>query len=765
MAVLVGLPAPSGSAKDNASNQEYLQDTTQNPPGVRFTIRLADGKTQFYPGEVIAVELSFTSSIPETYLWSNRSYDRSGRLGIDEFRLEPSDGAADPMADYFGSQSAHTAGGLFSSSLLGAEPRTITVEINEWLRINRPGHYRLHVVSHRVSRERLPEEPGTGEVTLPTVSNVVEFQVLAPNTNWANQELARALQVLDGWAPSQTFSATESSRRRACRVLRFLGTEAAAVEMARRVGIADIECGFEYVAGLFGSPHRARIVRELEARFENPTEPVSSSLLWVLTQLAYLKGSGPWPRYPAGDPERVKEWQQTYQQRSKARQDLYWSFMEKLARLLPQKLGSARTLSLATVVEAIASTQHTRKAQEMSPGLDSLWQEVAISFLDLPAQTQSTFLNVYWNHLRRPEIGPALTALYESPPRGIHGFQELVLVRLHEIDPHEGRRLILADIRNASPHLSGRVLGMLPEKTLPELDEVFAENLEKYIDDLDRATRSAELVARYATNSIFERVRAAYGDHGGRWACSIQAPLLAYFLRVNPEFGEEQVRQALAARSESHSRCYTRLLGDVARFHVSPRLIELAARHLEDESPEVAADAATVLGKYGPPGAQELLWKRFGKWHEQWQGREQELSPSFKRSSANSEQAGLESALWQGLSHASAWILGPEQMQRLGELCVTQNCSTQAEQLLQSSAQKVPIGYSDFLGRRSWRVGHFELDSLDAVKAKLEQFPARSVFFWQLGDPTDAERQKLFQEIESFVAARGMILEPSPTAK
>ena len=54
-------------------------------------------------------------------------------------------------------------------------------------------------------------------------------------------------------------------------------------------------------------------------------------------------------------------------------------------------------------------------------------------------------------------------------------------------------------------------------------------------------------IARYGSAAIYDRVRNVYGDSGGKWACVLQASMLAYFLRHNPKVGAELLRSAAGA--------------------------------------------------------------------------------------------------------------------------------------------------------------------------------------------------------------------------
>ncbi len=56
---------------------------------VQLTIQPVGGQTTFRSGEPILLELQYATTSPETYLISTAGYDRSGRLGVEEFQVSP----------------------------------------------------------------------------------------------------------------------------------------------------------------------------------------------------------------------------------------------------------------------------------------------------------------------------------------------------------------------------------------------------------------------------------------------------------------------------------------------------------------------------------------------------------------------------------------------------------------------------------------------------------------------------------------------------
>lgn len=105
---------------------------------VTLTVRVVEGRRQFRPGEIIPIELEFSSPIPERFAVDGATYDRSGRLTIDEFHVAPLDAITNPMLDYFASVGGYIGGGLRGIGVLGGQPFVVKLDLNDWFRFDRP---------------------------------------------------------------------------------------------------------------------------------------------------------------------------------------------------------------------------------------------------------------------------------------------------------------------------------------------------------------------------------------------------------------------------------------------------------------------------------------------------------------------------------------------------------------------------------------------------------------------------------------------------
>lgn len=183
------------------------------------------------------------------------------------------------MANNFGMM-----GGLTNFKFLTAEPWTIKLNLNEWVRFTQPGEYSLIVSSSRVeardSSNALGMSPVTGR------SNKITLKMVAGTPAWQKKVFDEAVATLDSVAPANRSQPEESSRRRSLDVLRFLGTPEAIRELAKRMRGEDAG-GLDYICslGLMYSPER-RVARDAVAeRLNDPTHPISSNFLYALRML------------------------------------------------------------------------------------------------------------------------------------------------------------------------------------------------------------------------------------------------------------------------------------------------------------------------------------------------------------------------------------------------------------------------------------------------------------------------------------------------
>ena len=625
-------------------------------PDIAFRIDLE--KKSFHMGETIVLAMSFSSTVPNRYHLEMRTQDRIGRENATErLLLTPAEGAVDPLRDYFHGEPAGM-GGIGSMATLSERPVTVRKDLNEWVRFDRAGVYRLTVESRRVYGAAL-------------LSNTVEFTILPPDPAW------EAAQI-PGASP---------------RVLRFLNTPAAVRECVRRMGGSGVQADYEYKFCLLGTSHRSEAIQELEARFPASQQAVPPQFVEALAALRA------WEKPGTSRPADEK------------------ALLDSLALAAASKVGAAKAICLKTLLEA---------GRPVPSG------EIAASFRNLPAMEQSNLLQYRWAQIAGPPMLPVVRAIYENPPEPQYDppIRDIALRRLYELDPAAGRRLILAEMTRPAPRLRPDVLTLLPDQTLPGVEGAIMDNLER---DGDRGLLEV-LLARYGTRAVLARAKAFYARLDAEmrarptdaWkltsppvhslsAPAVEPPLIAYFLRVAPAFGEAKLRQALAERWAEAGLAYRWVLGAVGRLYRCPEWEQVAIETLADPLVTVKMDAASALGRYGSAAARKPLLECFRYWHTWWKDRPAEM---------NDENRYFERQLALSLARAGGWLSDRAFLDEIAAQCITPACRQEIQGCVQQWTQPLQVHVGrDVAGEWHFDFAQYNLTSPEAFRALWAQLP------------------------------------------
>jgi hypothetical protein len=272
-------------------------------------------QTTFQVGELIPLTLLFTSSTRGKYELRMAEYDNSGRMWYEQFEVSPST-TKDPLASYFVGREGGFGGLSRQNELVSTVPTLVALQLNEWVRFDTPGRYRVTVESTRVLEPRVR--------TVGVRSNEFEITIVEARPEWQAATLREALEVMDS---SSRFMASEEPARSAAKRLRYLGTPEAAREMARR--LRGSEWDGDFMFGLIGSPAAAEGFHEMERLLGDPDFPVTPTFLQALSTLALQLSNNPI----------------TTQGRLSSAEH----YRKELAGKLEQKRGAALNTSITTV--------------------------------------------------------------------------------------------------------------------------------------------------------------------------------------------------------------------------------------------------------------------------------------------------------------------------------------------------------------------------------------------------------------------------------
>jgi hypothetical protein len=694
---------------------------------VTLTLRLADQRRQFRPGEVIPLELEFNSATTGRYSVDGATYDRSGRLMIDQFVIDRIDDVSDPLLDYFGSIGGYIGGGIRGIGVLGDKPFRVTLELNQWFRFDTPGIYTLAVTSRRVTDESV-----TPHAEIPVESNPVSFEILPRNADWEAAELETARRLVEATPPP-------SDTRSGCRMMRFLGTEDAAMEMVRRYGAAsDQGCDFDYMAGLFSAANRPAAVRAMEAGLRAADQPVTGSYLRTLATLSvYLQ-------HPEFRPAQTRETKGRLvaggelARRSDLIDAARSAYGDIVIAALPDKTARARAITLAD-----APAWMPRQGAPVSAARN----QIAAAFLDLPVERQSSLLDYEWRNLKGPAMLPALRRLIATPPANTATVRDLALRRLAQLAPDEARPLMLREIQKPQRGATLKTLGSLPDAELPNLDDALAANFEADDDEIHAA-----LVERYATRRIAPRILASAGDKIGYMACRQQASILAYFLRVDESTAAMLLDRAMTSRATG---CWTSL-NQIAELRMTPVVQARAIADLDHPEPDVAIAAIQTLGQHGSPAALAPLREAFQRWHVTWAGRASELEYSRAVERPHARQAMVEDAFRQAIGAGRSWLMRATELSDLQSLCVTQNCRTQTRSMIYEDDTRIMVWSVNEPDESHIELAQYRFMSMTALKEKLTRYPRGTALTLQRQATEDADVTAAIAEIMAFAASQGL---------
>jgi hypothetical protein len=679
----------------------------RQPEAVDFQISAA--KSEFYSGELIPLQLSFTSTQPKAFLAETRLQDRIGRMnGAEEFLVDPAALTKDPLHGLPGEGGG--LGGISGGPIqLSEKPFAFERLLNEWVRFLRPGQYRIAVLSRRVRQD--------GSVApLELVSNILTLRIVPAPAAWVKQQIADAVRVLD--APTDPNPETQLLRQRAGSTLRFLESPEAALELVRHLGSGNDVNSWSLHAGVLGSPYRKQLLPVMEARLIAPDQPVWDRYLDTLSRLSELVESG------------------------RTRKD----YTARLIASLPSKEPAARVISMNTLLDSGGPD-----------AADSAWipavaASIVADFHRLPSNLQINLIESRWNIIGGPAMLPLLREMYAYPLEP-QGGRDIAVRRIYELAPEEGRRIILSQLTGRDTYLSLSTLEMLPDRNLPELNDLMASRLEA-------GQYSDALILRYATGDIVQRAEQAYlkrnADLDRQKLPHCGGALIYYFLQHDPAFGEKELRSDMD-RPGGFPACYD--IGfqfqSLNRNAYSPALERLAIQFLGSPIVAVKRGAAEVLGKYGSPAAQKPLWETLEYFRSWWRGREADLDGPDGQ-----EGIQFERALRIALAQADGWTLQRDGLNRLLDLCTSNWCKQEVKEWVAHATSPVAIQITPGWDGFRATIAQYDTRSEEQMRSKIAQFPSDTVFRVDPMPGGDNRARAEIEQAERIVRSAGYALAP-----
>jgi hypothetical protein len=644
-----------------------------NPDDIEFKIRFVGDKSSFHIGEPIEIEISYSTKIEKKYLgsWTAPS---PGLEGVTP-TLTRTDGVLDLRAvrDYMG-----FAGSILSSlGFLGSEPVTQRLELGDWYRFQKPGHYAVMIRSGEVSRAKGAEEGG-GREHLSLESNPLEFDVVATDPAWSMSELAEIERILQ--------NKEDPERYRALHRLILLDTPPSIRKLVQLyLSKADVthNSGDVVYRGLRESSQIDVIIPLLETALSDPQVEPREGIADLLAGLQVRKELGVIPPRPQ-DPVGQTEWKDRYDARTKVFQEYLAKANALVLQSIGRRSGPART---AAIYQAWFTAERQNASKPVDPGvLSRLRSEVLSAALELGPGERVQILYSMWPRQPHGELRSIVVSLAESRRKEDSFYIDEGYKFWCEGWPQECSSAILSDAIHPGTPTSKNAVFQMAESEHPELDEILSARLKDpgMLQDSWESQRTAAIILRAGSRKL----RPAVGEFldkylaQPRYGCEIEGYLIGYLFRT--ALADATKRFAEETGSGNHP-CASQLLRTLDTVRYSDELIPLAAKALNSGDLGSAGMAATFLGYRGPATVESALWQRLDTLREEWRERAAELRGADtgildgggREQAAQLERARtvqLEQALVSVLVGGANWKLTPGEQERLRQGCLTEKC-------------------------------------------------------------------------------------------
>jgi hypothetical protein len=517
--ILLALVAVSTLAAVSPAQQQATVASSSTDDGPQ--LRVSTPKSTYRQGEMIPLDLAFTAKEDKHYQINMATYDRSGRMSYESFRVEPADGTSDPLAVYFKAHVAFMMGGLTNFQFLSPKPYVVHLNLNEWVRFDKPGNYRITVESSRVGSSRVETFSRGGRNGI--VSNGLDLRIVASDPAREESELKGILTDFDSSPPPKwEMRVTSTERMAATTKLRYLTSADAAREMARHLRGDENQVDWQCLFGLVGSPNREAGLQEMHRLLFDPDFPVTGMFLQAMALIPLTAENDAKSLQLAMASNMVDE-------------------RSMLLQALPTKQGHALAISTDTLLSSEPPTAEGEAHQQLVATLIS-------NFDQLSLDQKNWWLGMKWETVKSPQWLPTLQKIaleyvdYPGPSNASPGYEHLqlsgsALDRWYELDPDSARPAVIAEILRPRPRYNGITLGMLPDQVLASEEHQIADHFVATNDWVIEG-RLASLLYRYADADVLNEVlpKIMQKVNGANpWPCAPENYSVAYVAKVDTE--------------------------------------------------------------------------------------------------------------------------------------------------------------------------------------------------------------------------------------
>jgi hypothetical protein len=704
--------APSAVPRQSADTA-WSDLRAKNPAGMEFSLRLADPHA-YREGELIRVEIKFPKSdspqpAEELWLFAGILLDPAGECGTMASPCpRPTNAIYDPYDPI---------------RRIGTVIGPISASLNSSLPVLRPGRYRVALLARKqvlFKRVSIPPSSFYSYADPPqyAVSNAVEFEVAAATEEWLKRTIASSVAILS--VPQGGSGDRGLQGSLAAEQLRFLDVPAA---WSASLALLPTEAN-TLLRGLNATRDPARVCKLMQEAIPAPAQAVS---VYYLSGMAGICARANLPDPPpvvplkAGEqpPEPSAEVREYYRRRQEFEQDAMGKAASLLAASLTRKQGEAKVIALQTLMEQVRQSRMNDPRQPIPAWVPAVKQEFAKSYAAL-GWRQTQLLGLYASTLPSPDMIPLLESAMDAwKPGDRYEAPREALRDLYATDPARAQARIVAELAKPRTWLDSPQLDLLPVSAARFTDD-------ELIAALDAAQRPGgwnpqlrlTALAKYANPKALPRVEALYESQ--RDSC--QPELMAYFVRVEPEYADRVFHSHPWDVHVPAPPCTRRYFERTPQIAMGPVLERYMAAYLMQGDVPLKKLAAQSLGRYGSAAAEEPLWDAFRYFHEYWKGKQAELDQ-------NGEGVYLEIELRNAIARGRNWLATESDLRTLESLCISERCRDDARQDLGAWQRPLRISVEGQPGSiRAELAQYREIESVEAMEEKVGQFPKGTEF-------------------------------------
>jgi hypothetical protein len=652
-----------------------LSPSATNPSDIDFSVRLAKDSQVYHLGEPIEFEFSYSSSAAKKYQTDRVTPNPD--MGVVSPHPSPAEGVIDlrelRIDGGVGFNGSFMSGG---PEFLGSQPVTERLDLSQWYRFEKPGHYSVRFTSQMIWRVKSLEEGG-GREDLELESDSVEFDILPADPSWEAAELSNIIEALNS-------DKYQGENMAVVHRLATLDTPAAIKELVDLfLGNSTYSDGQSIYLGLRESSHTDLIISMLQAAITDPAARVPQWLPELLAEFQTRKKLGIAPPYPK-DPSGFSAWNEKIKDRNNVRNKYLATADAQLRASVDHRTGPRRSEAIyQNWMDAESLNSKTPQPEEV---LSHLREEVLDSEHELDPSQRIQFVTFAWKTMPHEPLLPMIRDLATEKGPNAFLFVGQAFQFWCEDWPSECNAEILRRASESDSRISQYQIFLMPETEHPELDKMFEGKLadQQLVWTGAASVDLSALVLRAGSRNLVPFVNAALGRYtvSRKFMCEPQAYLLGFLFRFTNEDAGKRLSAIMQGAADP---CGNQMLRFLEKSRYSDDLVPIAIQSLDSQNVSAAASSALFLGVHARETAKAALWKRLDAFWGAWRDRAGELkmqestSPLFMGNSAPAQALMLQAALASALANATNWQLSEAERDRLRSGCLTEQCRAIAD--------------------------------------------------------------------------------------